>query len=64
MVISLVKSLSNGWLETILANITVNKNPKMAIMFVLNLSNSPVAYSPVLDTVSLMNSATLYFNSK
>ena len=34
------------------------------MIFDLNLSNNPVAYSPVLETVSLINSATLFFSKK
>ena len=63
-VISFVKILFNGWSDTIPAMTTVNRKPNIAITFALNLSSNSVAYSPVLDTMSLINSATLFFSSR
>lgn len=58
------KILFNGWSDTIPAMTTVNRKPNIAITFALNLSSNSVAYSPVLDTMSLINSATLFFSSR
>ena len=55
--------LFSGLSDTILANTTVKIKAQIAIMLDLNLSKILIAYSPVLETNSLIKPASSFFNS-